>query len=139
MAEQKSVQPKKKTNSSKDPATVASLAHFSILLILLIGPFSIMVPLLIWLLERNKPDRSKIIEFQAKQAFYYQVAAYLISFILGALIGILSIIMIGFLLIPVLVLFGIAVIVYGVYAGVKVFQGEDFRYIYIADFIESRL
>jgi uncharacterized Tic20 family protein len=139
MAEQKSVQPKKKTNPSKDPATVASLAHFSILLILLIGPFSIVVPLLIWLLERNKPDRSKIIEFQAKQAFYYQVAAYLISFILGALIGILSIIVVGFLLIPVLVLFGIAVIVYGVYAGVKVFQGEDFRYIYVADFIESRL
>ncbi len=139
MAEQKSVQPKKKTNPSKDPATVASLAHFSILLILLIGPFSIVVPLLIWLLERNKPERSKIIEFQAKQAFYYQVAAYLISFILGALIGILSIIVVGFLLIPVLVLFGIAVIVYGVYAGVKVFQGEDFRYIYVADFIESRL
>jgi uncharacterized Tic20 family protein len=138
MAEQKSVQPKKKTNSSKDPATVASLAHFSILLVLLIGPFSIVVPLLIWLLERNKPDRSKVIEFQAKQAFYYQVAVYLISFVLGALIGILSIIMIGFLLIPVLVLFGIAIIVYGVYAGVKVFQGEDFRYIYVADFIESR-
>ena len=139
MAEQKSVQPKKKTNSSKDPTTVASLAHFSILLVLLIGPFSIVVPLLIWLLERNKPDGSKVIEFQAKQAFYYQVAVYLISFVLGALIGILSIIVVGFLLIPVLVLFGIAVIVYGVYAGVKVFQGEDFRYIYIADLIESRL
>ncbi len=138
MTEQKSVQPKKKTAQSKDPALVASLAHFSILLVLIIGPFSIAAPLLIWLLERNKPNRSKIIEFQAKQAFYYQAAVYLISLILGGLVGILSIIVIGVLLIPVLVIFGIAAIVYGVYAGVKVSQGEKFRYIYVADFIESR-
>jgi uncharacterized Tic20 family protein len=138
MAEKKSVQPKKKTAQSKDPTSVASLAHFSILLVLLIGPFSIVVPLLIWLLERNKPDRSKVIEFQAKQAFYYQAAVYLIGLILGVLVGVLSIILIGILLIPVLVLFGIAAIVYGVYAGVKVSQREDFRYIYVADFIESR-
>jgi uncharacterized Tic20 family protein len=96
------------------------------------------VPLLIWLLERSKPDRSKVIEFQGKQAFYYQAAVYIISLILGGLIGILSVILIGVLLIPVLVLFGIAAIVYGTYAGVKVYQGEKFRYIYVADFIESR-
>jgi uncharacterized Tic20 family protein len=138
MAEHKAVQPKKKTAQSKDPALVASLAHFSILLVLIIGPFSILVPLLIWLLERSKPDRSKVIEFQGKQAFYYQAAVYIISLILGGLIGILSVILIGVLLIPVLVLFGIAAIVYGTYAGVKVYQGEKFRYIYVADFIESR-
>jgi uncharacterized Tic20 family protein len=138
MAEQKSVQPKKKTAQSKDPTLIASIAHFSILLVLLIGPFSILVPLLIWLLERNKSGGSKVIEFQAKQAFFYQTAVFLISLILGALIGILSVIVIGVLLIPVLIIFGIAAIVYGTYAGVKVSQGEDFRYIYIADFIESK-
>ena len=138
MAEKKAVQPKKKTTQSKDPALVASLAHFSILLVLIIGPFSILVSLLIWLLERSKPDRSKVIEFQGKQAFYYQAVVYLISLILGGLIGILSIIVIGVLLVPVLVIFGIAAIVYGTYAGVKVSQGDKFRYIYVADFIESQ-
>jgi len=96
------------------------------------------VPLLIWLLERNKTDRSKVIEFQAKQAFFYQIAVYLVCLVLGILTGILSIILIGFLLIPVLVIFGIAAIVYGTYAGVKVYHGEDFRYIFVTDFIESR-
>lgn len=138
MADQKVVQPKKKTIQSKDPLLLASMSHFSILLVLLIGPFSVVVPLLIWLLERNKPGQSKTIEFHAMQAFFYQVAVYLIGLILGVLIAILSIIVIGVLLIPVLVLFGIAAIVYGTYAGVKVIQGEDFRYIYIADLIESQ-
>jgi uncharacterized Tic20 family protein len=138
MAEQKAVQPKKKTTQSKDPLLLASMSHFSILLVLLIGPFTVVVPLLIWLLERNKPDQSKVIEFQAKQAFFYQVAVYLIGLVLGILIAILTIFVIGVLLIPVLVLFGIAAVVYGTYGGIKISQGEEFRYIYIADFIESQ-
>jgi uncharacterized Tic20 family protein len=138
MAEKKAVQLKKKTVQSKDPNLLAALAHFSILLVLIIGPFAIVVPLLIWLLERNKPEHSKVIEFQAKQAFFYQIAVDLICLVLGILAGILSIILIGFLLIPVVIIVGVAAIVYGTYAGVKVYHGEDFRYVFVADFIESR-
>jgi len=113
------------------------LAHLSILTVLVIGPFSMVIPLLIWLLERNKPEKSEFIEFQAKQAFFYQVVVFVIATVLGICIGILSLILIGFLLIPVLVLFALAAMIYGVYAGIQVSQGKAFRYLYVADFMEA--
>jgi uncharacterized Tic20 family protein len=123
--------------SSRDPILLSTLAHLSILAVFIIGPVSMVIPLIIWLMERNKTDQSDMIEFQAKQAFFYQAAVYLITTLLGVITGILSIILIGLLFVPVLILFGLAAIVYGVYAGIRVSQGDHFRYIYIADFIEA--
>ena len=130
--------PPQKTEASASHSTLlASLAHFSILTVIIIGPFSMAVPLIIWLLERNKPEKSTFTEFQAKQAFFYQAAVYVIATVLGICVGILAIILIGVLLIPVLVLFGLAAVIYGVYAGFQVSQGKNFRYIYVADFMEA--
>lgn len=137
MVTQKTSVLKKSNSSSRDPTLLAALSHFSILAVLLIGPFSMVIPLLIWLSERNRTEPSLFIEFHAKQAFFYQVAVYLISAILGILSLVLSIIFIGFLLIPVLILFALAAIIYGIYGGMRISQGEDFRYIYVADFIEA--
>jgi len=137
MAIQKTKVTKTEKKSSRDPILLSTLAHLSILTVLIIGPFSIVIPLLIWLLERNKPDKSAVIEFHGKQAFFYQAAIYLIMTLFGIITAILSIILVGLLLIPVLILCGIAAIAYGVYGGIRVSQGENFRYIYLADFIET--
>ena len=127
----------KNQTGSRDVHLLAGLSHLSILTVIILGPFSMVIPLMIWLLERNKTERSTYIEFQAKQAFFYQVALYLMAATLFVVIILLSIIVIGLFFIPLLILFGIAALVYGFYAGIKVMQGEDFRYIYIADFIEA--
>ena len=137
MTPEKSKKPVKPKPSTKENTQLAALAHLSILTLLLLGPLSMIIPLIIWLLERNKPDKSASLEFQAKQAFFYQLAAYLITAILGIIVGVLSIILIGLLFIPVLILFPVAALIYGIYAGVKVWQGEDFRYIYLADFLDA--
>ncbi len=134
MATQKAKTIKK---SARDPVLLSMLAHLSILTVLIIGPLSMVIPLLIWLLERNKPDKSDVIEFHSKQAFFYQIAVYLIITLLAIIIAILSIILVGLLFIPLLILCGLAAIAYGVYGGIRVSQGEDFRYFYIADFIET--
>ena len=126
-----------KKEKSRDTNLLASLAHFSILTVLILGPFSMAVPLILWLTERNRPDKSSHVEFHAKQAFFFQAAAYIVSAVLGVCMVILSIILIGLLLIPVLILFGLAVVVYGVYGGVQVNQGREFRYLFVADFIEA--
>lgn len=123
--------------ASKGNSLLPVLAHLSILTVLLIGPFSMVIPLLIWLLERNKSPKSDFLEFQAKQAFFYQVAIYFICAILGILIGLLSIILVGLLFIPILIVFAVAAVVYGVYGGIRVLNGEDFRYVYVADFVEA--
>ena len=136
MAEQTKKAPDKK-EKTRDTNLLASLAHFSILTVLILGPFSIAVPLILWLTERNRTDKSSLVEYHAKQAFFFQVAAYVVSAVLGICMVILSIILIGLLLIPVLVIFGLAVIVYGVYGGIQVNQGKEFRYMFVADFIEA--
>ena len=136
----KTTKPKPKPKAkpkAKDNPQLASLAHLSILTVLFMGPLCMAIPLIIWLLERNKPDKSPYVEFQAKQAFFFQVAVFLITTALGIVAGILSIILIGLLLIPVLILAPLAGVAYGVYAGVKVWNGEEFRYIYLADFLDA--
>jgi len=137
MATQKTTTPEKAKSPLRDTTLPAALSHLSIITVVIIGPFSLVIPLLIWLSERNRPNRSPRIEFQAKQAFFYQVAVYVICAALGVIIGLLSIIVVGLLFIPVLILFAVAAVFYGVYAGIRVWMGEDFRYIYIADFIEA--
>ena len=131
----------KKTTQAKpavqDNPQLAALAHLSILTMLLIGPFSMAIPLIIWLLERNKPDKSAYVEFQAKQAFFYQLAVLAITAALFVVFILLSIVLIGLLLFPVVILAPIAGVVYGVIAGIKVWNGEDFRYYWLADFIEA--
>jgi uncharacterized Tic20 family protein len=121
---------------NKNETLLASLAHFSILTVLIIGPLSLLIPLLIWLSERTKTEHSKFIEFQAKQAFFYQLGIYLIFLILGIITAILWIILIGMLLVPILVLLGCAAIAYGIYGGIQTWKGISFRYYFLADFIE---
>lgn len=136
MATQKPTKPVPEPDSKKENNLLATLAHVSILAVFL-GPFSMVIPLLIWLMERNKPDGSPYTTFQAKQAFFYQAAVYIISAVLGLLIAILSVIVIGLLFIPVLALFGVAALIYAVFAAIQTSQGKDFRYIILADFLEA--
>jgi uncharacterized Tic20 family protein len=134
----KTTKPTPKTKSkAKDNPQLAALAHLSILTALFMGPLSMAIPLVIWLLERNKPDKSAYVEFQAKQAFFFQVAVLIIFAAVGLVVLVLSFILIGLLLIPVLILVPLAGVAYGVYAGVKVWNGEKFRYIYLADFLDA--
>ncbi len=137
MATKKTTVSKTEKKPSRDPILLSTVAHLSILASPAIPFFSMVIPLLIWLLERNKPDKSEIIEFHGKQAFFYQVAVYLLTILLGIITVILSMILVGLILIPVLIIFPLVAIAYGVYGGIRVSQGENFRYIYIADFIEA--
>ena len=137
MATAKNAKSTKSKSIPQDNSQLAALAHLSFLTVMIIGPFSIAIPLIIWLLERNKPDKSLLVEFHAKQAFFFQLAVYIITAALGIVVGILSIIVIGLLLIPFLILFPLACVIYGIYGGVKVWNGEEFRYVYVADFVEA--
>lgn len=125
--------------STRDDKTIAGLCHLSILLGMLIGPLCLLVPLLIWLTEKDKPSRSELIIFHAKQALFYQIAVVCIlagSFFIAV---ILTFILIGLLLYPLIFLAGIAAIIYGVIGGIKVLKGESFTYYYIGDKLVQKL
>ncbi|NQT27846.1 DUF4870 domain-containing protein [candidate division KSB1 bacterium] len=121
----------------KDTRLLATLCHVSVAAVFFLGPFTMAVPLLIWLLERNKSKASDFILFQAKQAFFYQVAVYVLMTVFGLVVALLTLIIIGSLMVPILVLAMIAAVGYGVYGGVQIWNGKPFDYIYVADFMRA--
>lgn len=145
---------------------LAILAHGSILLTFLLAVTTggtgvlaaVLVPFFIWLLYR---DRSPYIAFHALQATLYQMALISLFLALAGVVAIillmawvitaaLSILLIGLLLVPIAV--GITVIAgvllaafpltglaYGLAATWEVYNTNNFRYRWIADWLEQRL
>ncbi|MFC2029097.1 DUF4870 domain-containing protein [Chloroflexota bacterium] len=146
-----------------DEVKWAALAHGSILVTLLLGIVSgglvaivgVAIPAAIWYLNRDKSD---YVADQARQATVFQLAGFvaLLGLIVGgALILVvgwgvsaaLTVILIGLILIPVmivvtvlwvaaLVALPIAMVVYGCYAAVETHNGRPFRYRWVADMID---
>jgi len=148
-----------------DDWTVAALAHASVLLTsvsvfaggvgALIG---LVVPLVVYLSYR---ERSRFVGFQALQALVYQGVCVLAYLVIAAVLalgvtavwivtGLLSVVAVGFLLIPAaLLITGLMIVVllvaplawtaYGLYAAYQVYQGRAFRYWLIGEWLEREV
>ena len=79
------------TTGVKDENLMAAIAHAGILI-------TVIVALIIWLTQK---DKSKYVEFQAKQALVYQLIVAVGFTTLWIIAIILSFVLIGFLLMPV--------------------------------------
>lgn len=119
--------------SAQDERTWSMLSHLSVLLSLITGIGGPVAALVIWLVYK---DRSQRVAFHALQSLWYQVAWIVILSVGWMLTGILSLIFIGLLLIPVMLIATIVPIVHQCYAAYKVNQGVDYRYPIIADMID---
>lgn len=126
----------KKPAATHDEKLLAVASHASITLFF-IGPLTLVIPLMIWLLEGNKEKPSKFVRFHSRQAFFYQLTVYITVVILLLIIWLLTLIWIGNLLWPFYVLLWILFIAYGVYGAWQVWQDRQFRYKYVADFVEA--
>ncbi len=148
--------------AAQDEWTMAALAHASVLLALVLGlsggvgaVIGPAVALAVYLAYRR---RSRLVAYHAMQALAYQVAcllaygglvAVLVASVAAAwtVSGLLSAVLIGFLLMPlaalltlllIAVLLGapLAGVVYGLYAAYQVYQGSPFMYWLIGDWVE---
>jgi len=140
-----------------DEWTAAALAHASILLTPMLGLaggvgalVGLAVPLVMHLGYRQE---SRFVAFQALQSFVYQATGAVLTAILAALTaavwtisGWLAQVLIGFLLIPpalsltlLLVSALLAWVGYGLYAAYQVYQGRDFHYILIGEWLEKEM
>ena len=120
--------------SAQDERTWSMLAYLSVLLNIVTGIGGPIAALIIWLVYR---DRSRRVSFHALQSLWYQVAWAVILFVGWFVTGILSIIFIGLLLIPVMLIATLVPFVHQCYAAYKVYQGVDYRYPIIADMIDG--
>ena len=121
--------------SAQDERTWSALAHLSIFLNLVTGFLGPVAALVVWLVYR---DRSSKVAFQALQSMWYQVA-WLIVLVAGwTVTGILTIVLIGFLLMPAMALISVVPFVHGAYTAYRVKRDGEYRYPFIADMIERR-
>ena len=99
---------------SQDDRTMAMIGHLSGIVAGFIGP------LIIWLINKDKTDKGWLND-QAKEALNFQITVF-IAYVVA---GVLTIVLIGMLLIPVIM---IANLVLCIMAGMKANEGVDYRY-----------
>lgn len=121
--------------SAGDERAWGALAHLSIFVNLVTGFLGPVAALVIWLVYREK---SREVSFHALQSMWYQIAWVVILTAGWAITGILTLIIIGFLLMPFMALLTIVPFVHSAYAAYRVGKGHEFRYPVIADMIDNR-
>jgi uncharacterized Tic20 family protein len=84
-----------------------------------------LAPLVLWLIKKNEDPALDIV---GKQVVNFQLSYTLYSVVLGVVAGILSFILIGFLLFPLLLVLFILWLVFMIQAAVKTSNGEAYRY-----------
>ena len=119
--------------SAQDERTWSVLAHLSMFLNLVTGFLGPVAALVVWLVYR---DRSPRVAFHALQSMWYQIA-WLVGLAAGwILTTLLMVVLVGFLLIPVMIVVSVLPFLHGGYAAYKVYQGDDYRYPIAADLAE---
>jgi uncharacterized Tic20 family protein len=119
--------------SLQDERIWSMLAHLSVLVSIITGIGGLIAALVIWLVYKDKSQR---VAFHALQSLWYQVTWIVILFVGWTITGILSLVVIGLLLIPVMLLATFVPFVHMCYAAYKVYQGVDYRYPVIADMVD---
>ncbi len=123
-----------KAMSPKDENTWSVLAHLSVFLNIVTGFLGPVAALVIWLMYK---DRSPRVAFHALESLVYQVAWMVILIVGWTVAGLLTIVLIGFLLFPVMIVATMVPFVHMGYAAYKVGQGVDYRYPIVADMIDK--
>lgn len=125
-----------KVETTSDERTWAILAHVSILLgaitVGLLGPVAAFV---IWLVKK---EESEYVAKQALQSLIYQIVVGVLSWIMWGAIVVLSIAVIGICLIPIGLLLDLAAIGYSCYGAYICSLGQEFRYPIIWDMVATK-
>ena len=121
--------------NTQDERTWSMLSHLSVLAVLIgLLPWA---ALIIWLVYKDKSPR---VGFHALQSLWYQIAWIAIFVVYFFVTFILSIITFGLaaiVLVPLGFLLMLVPLIHQCYAAYKVNQGFDYRYPFIADWIDS--
>ena len=135
------------TMAPGDERTWGMLAHLSTLLNLVTGFGSPVAALIIYLVYK---DRSRFVAYHALQAMVFQLIWWFgggaIIGLMWAIVGMLSAILIGIVLIPVaavitpiLALLPVGALIYGIVGAVQVSQGQDFKYWLVGKWVRGTL
>jgi uncharacterized Tic20 family protein len=120
--------------SAQEESTWSILSHLSMFLNLLTGFLGPVAALIIWLVYK---DRSRKVAFHALESMWYQIGWLVILAVGWTVTGLLTMILIGFLLIPVMAVVSVVPFVHAAYAAYRVSRDEGYRYPIAADLVEG--
>jgi uncharacterized Tic20 family protein len=134
---------------SSDERTWATLAHASALLSLFTGAGGLIAAAVIWLTQK---DKSAWVGFHGLQSLIFQAAVMIVTvlvvgvvWVVGFAVSFLTIGIGTFVAVPVMILvfFGCFALVgggtiYCLYGAYQVYQGREFRYIWVGDWVQRR-
>jgi hypothetical protein len=127
-----STQPPPPSQSAPTPGSAESqartwnmLCHLSALAGFIIPFGNMLGPLLVWQIKKNEIRSTNI---HGKAALNFQITVTLAALVGMAVAVVLSFFCIGFLLIPIVILIGLAGLVFAIIAGIKANNGEDYKY-----------
>ena len=110
------------------------LCHLAALALFVFPAFgNILGPLIVWLLKK---DQYPLVDDQGKESLNFQITVTIAIFILAAITAVLIIVLVGFLLIPVLIVIGLAEIILPIVAALQANQGVPYRYPFNIRFIK---
>jgi uncharacterized protein len=121
--------------SAQDERTWSVLSHLSMFLNLVTGFLGPVAALIIWFVYK---DRSQKVAFHALQSMWYQIGWLVILAVGWTVTTLLLVVLVGFVLIPVMAIVSVVPFVHAGYAAYRVSKGEEYRYPFAADVVESR-
>jgi uncharacterized Tic20 family protein len=107
---------------SPEERTWSALAHLSIFLNLFTGFLGPVVAFAIWVVYRGRSERVAI---HAMRSMWYQVVWLVILTVGWTITGILTLVLVGFLLVPVMLLLSLIPFAYAAYAAYKASRGAE--------------
>ena len=102
---------------NKESCQMAMFAHLSALVGFLIPFGNLIAPLIIWQMKKDDP----FVDSQGKEAVNFQITVS----IAGIVAAILTVVLIGLLLLPVIAIGSLVLVII---AGLKANEGEDYQY-----------
>ncbi|HEX5399966.1 MAG TPA: DUF4870 domain-containing protein [Verrucomicrobiae bacterium] len=98
-------------------------------------PFgNILGPLIVWQIKKNEIPS---VDAHGKAALNFQITVLLAGIVTGAAMVVGGItICIGWLLLPLVILIGLAGLIFPIIAGIKANNGEDYKYPYNIEFVK---
>jgi uncharacterized Tic20 family protein len=113
-------------NPESQARTWNMLCHLSALSVFVGIPFgNILGPLIIWQIKKNEFPS---VDIHGKAALNFQLTVTIAAFVGAAVAFVLSFFCIGYLLFPLVLLIGLAGLVFAIIAGIKASNGEEYKY-----------
>ncbi len=130
-----------------DERTWGLLSHLSVLLNIFTGFAGPIAALVIYLVYK---DRSRLVAYHALQSMIFQLIWWfgggLLIGVMWAVVGMLSAVLIGIVLIPfailatfILALLPVGALIYGIVGAIQVSNGQDFKYWLVGDWVRGTL